>query len=85
MRKFIKKSFKVYSYILGTITPLLLINYMVYKRKLKPDDVDSPNDLEMMVYKGLQQILIPDDVDNPEDVDIMFDKRLEKLLKILKQ
>lgn len=57
MKKFIKKSFKVYSYILGAVTPLLIINYMVYKRKLKPDEVDSPDDIDAIIDKGLQQIL----------------------------
>lgn len=57
MKKFIKKSFKVYSYILGAITPLLIINYMVYKRKLKPDEVDRPDDVDIIIDKGLQQIL----------------------------
>lgn len=57
MKKFIKKSFKAYSYILGMVTPLLIINYVVYKRKFKPDDVDTPDNVDITVDKGLQQIL----------------------------
>lgn len=57
MKNFIKKSFKVYSYILGAVTPLLLINYIVYQRNLKLDEVDSEDDLDIIFDKGLQQIL----------------------------
>lgn len=57
MKNFIKKSLKVYSYILGAVTPLLIINYMVYKRKLKPDDVDRPDDVDIIIDKGLEKIL----------------------------
>lgn len=57
MKNFIKKSFKAYSYILGMVTPFLIINYVVYKRKFKPDDVDTPYNVDITVDKGLQQIL----------------------------
>lgn len=57
MKNFIKKSYKAYSYILGMVTPLLIINYVVYKRKFKPDDVDTPGNVDITVDKGLQQIL----------------------------
>ena len=57
MKKFIKKSFKAYSYILGAVTPLLIINYMLYKRKFKPDDVEKSENVDIIVDKGLQQIL----------------------------
>lgn len=52
MKNFIKKSFKLYSYALGFITPLFILNYIMYKRnnELISSEMDLENlDVEKII------------------------------------
>lgn len=52
MKNFIKKSFKLYSYVLGIITPLFILNYIMYKRnnELISSEMDLENlDVEKII------------------------------------
>lgn len=52
MKNFIKKTFKIYSYVLGVITPLFILNYIMYKRnnQLTSSEIDLENlDIEKII------------------------------------
>lgn len=54
MKKFIKKSFKAYSYILGAITPLFILNYIYYKKRMKQINNNPFAEDEIMeILRGL--------------------------------
>lgn len=56
MKKFIKKSFKAYSYILGAITPLFILNYMFYKKRMKQANNNPFSEEDVMeVLRGLMK------------------------------
>lgn len=56
MKKFIKKSFKAYSYILGAITPLFILNYMFYKKRMKRANNNPFSEEDVMeVLRGLMK------------------------------
>lgn len=52
MKNFIKKTFKIYSYVLGVITPLFILNYIMYKHnnELTSSEIDLENlDIEKII------------------------------------
>lgn len=56
MKNFIKKSFKAYSYILGAITPLFILNYMFYKKRMKQANNNPFSEEDVMeVLRGLMK------------------------------
>lgn len=56
MKKFIKKSFKAYSYILGAITPLFILNYIFYKKRMKQANNNPFSEEDVMeVLRGLMK------------------------------
>lgn len=56
MKNFIKKSYKAYSYILGAITPLFILNYMFYKKRMKQANNNPFSEEDVMeVLRGLMK------------------------------
>ena len=56
MRKFVSKIFKLYSYTLGAITPLFILNYIYYKKRMKQVDNNSFAEDEIMeILRGLRK------------------------------
>lgn len=56
MRKFVSKIFKLYSYTLGAITPLFILNYIFYKKRMKQANNNPFSEEDVMeVLRGLMK------------------------------
>lgn len=56
MKKFISKIFKLYSYTLGVITPLFILNYIYYKKRMKQINNNPFSEEDVMeVLRGLMK------------------------------